>query len=164
MGQNIREEINAFQIETFQFLHILYIGALGMGVFFLPSFISFPPFFPSVSRPICSFVHFTALEYGFNGKVPDMRDCFWSVIIHKRNTRHDVMNLSRKQRRILKLKNSCLHTQLLQNIYSAMYIQKLPLAFLLLLLLKEFLTSPGLNTTKTKAFLYTVKSPEVILI
>lgn len=72
------------------------------------------------------------------------------------------MNLSKKQRRILKLKNSCLHTQLLQNIYSAMYIQKLPLAFLLLLLLKEFLTSSGLNTTKTKAFLYTVKSPEVI--
>ena len=60
------------------------------------------------------------------------------------------MNLSKEERRILKLKNSRLYTKLLQNIHSAMYIQKLSPAFPPLLLLKEFLTSLGLTATKTK--------------
>lgn len=89
---------------------------------------------------------------------------FWSVIISKRNTGHEAMNLSKEQRRILKLKNSHLYTKLLQNIHSAMSIQKLSPALPPLLLLKEFLTSLALTATKTKPFLYTVKSPAVGLI
>ena len=159
-----------FRYKLFSFFHMLYIWALGMGLVFLHFLHS--SFFPLCflnqhtyehdclylqQRVIyyCSyaylfFVLFVALKYGFYEKIPEHVNCFWSVIISKRNTGHKAMKLSKEQRRILKLKNSHLYTKLLQNIYSAMYIQKLSPAFPPLLLLKEFLTSLGLTATKTK--------------